>query len=94
LVAFGWPRFQWWRPLRILARVKGVIQAVVLSSAGLLWAATVPIATGAITDPVSLIILLASVMVLATRKVESLWVILAAAIVQLAATSFGIVSAL
>jgi chromate transporter len=72
-------------------RVKGVIQAVVLSSAGLLWAATLPIARGAITGPVGVALLVASVIVLATRKVESLWVILAAALVQLAASCFGMI---
>lgn len=75
-------------------RIKGVLQAVVLSSAGLLWAATLPIARGAITDRVSLGILLGSVIVLATRKVESVWVILAAVLLQLASVSFGLVSAL
>lgn len=75
-------------------RAKGTLQAVVLSSAGLLWAATVPIARGAITGPVSLAILLASVIILATRKIDSLWVILAAALLQLAAASFGLVSRL
>jgi chromate transporter len=75
-------------------RVKGVLQAVVLSSAGLLWAATLPIARGTITGPVSIAILLGSIIVLATRRVESLWVILAAALLQLAAASFGLVSTL
>jgi len=75
-------------------RVKGVLQAVVLSSGGLLWAATLPIARGAISDPVSAAILLVSVIVLATRKVESLWVILASACLQLVASSLGLVSTL
>jgi chromate transporter len=71
----------------------GILQAVVLSSAGLLWAAAVPIGKAAVTDNMSVFLLLGSVLVLATRKVESLWVILAAAIIQLAATVSGIVSA-
>jgi chromate transporter len=75
-------------------RARGVLQAVVLSNAGLLWAATLPIARAAITDSVRLAILLGSIIVLATRKVESLWVILAAALVKLAAVSIGLVSAL
>jgi len=75
-------------------RAKGMLQAVVLSSAGLLWATTLPIARGAITSPFSLAILIGSIIVLATRKVESLWVILAAALLQMAAVSFGVVAAL
>ncbi len=48
----------------------------------------------AIKGAVSLTILLASVMVLATRKVESLWVILAAGLLQLTAAAYGLVSKL
>lgn len=75
-------------------RAKGVLQAVVLSSAGLLWAAAVPIGKTAMTDKMSIFLLLGCVAALATRKVESLWVILGAALVQLAAVAFGIVSKL
>lgn len=73
-------------------RARGALQAVVLSSAGLLWASTLPIARGAITGPVSLAIFLGSVILLATRKVESVWIILAAALIQLAAASLGLLS--
>ena len=76
------------------ARARGVLQAVVLSSAGLLWSAALPIAQGTITTPISFAILIASLAVMATRKIESLWVILASAAAQLAATSFGLVSGL
>src|SRR5262249_27062123 len=72
--------------------IKGVLQAVVFSSAGLLWASTVPIAQGAITSPVSVVILIASLCALASRKIESLWVILAAALLQLTAASVGLVT--
>ena len=75
-------------------RVKGIVQAVVLSSAGLLWASAVPIAQGAITSPIGVAILVASVCVLASHKIESLWVILAAGLLQLAAASVGLVSRL
>jgi chromate transporter len=75
-------------------RAKGILQAVVLSSAGLLWAATIPIAKGAITDPMTFAIFLCSVLILATRKIESFWVIFAAAILQLAVVSFRMVLAL
>ena len=75
-------------------RTRAVIQAVVLSSAGLLWAATIPIARSAITDPLTIIILVASVGILLTRRVESLWVILGASAVQLTAASFRLVPGL
>lgn len=55
------------------------------TSAALLWAAAVPMGKFAITDKVSMFLLLASLAVLTTRKVESVWVILGAALVQLAA---------
>jgi chromate transporter len=73
-------------------RARGVLQAVVLASAGLLWSAALPIAQSTVTTPVSLAILLGSLVVLATRKVESLWVILGAALVQLTATSANLVA--
>jgi chromate transporter len=75
-------------------RAKSVIQAVVLSSAGLLWAATLPIASTAITDLLTAIIVAISVGVLSTRKVESLWVILGAAALHLTAAAFRLVPGL
>jgi len=75
-------------------RVKTVVRAVVLSSAGLLWSATLPIAREAIRDTVTLLILLASIAVLLTRKVDSLWVILSAALIQLGAASVNLVAGL
>jgi hypothetical protein len=61
-----------------------------LASAGLLWAATLPIARATITTPLSLAIFTVSAVVLATRKVESLWVILSAAVLQLAVSAAGL----
>lgn len=75
-------------------RAKSVIKAVVLSSAGLLWAATIPIARSAITDPLTMVIVVASVAILFTRKVESLWVILGAAVLQLTTAAFRLVPGL
>jgi chromate transporter len=73
-------------------RAKNVLRAIVLASAGLLWAATLQIAKATITTPVDLILFGASTTVLA-RKVESLWVILAAAVLQIAASAAGLVRA-
>jgi chromate transporter len=88
------PLVQWVGRRAEHPRVKGIMQAVVLSSAGLLWAAILPIAKSTLTTPVSLAIFAASIVALATRKIESLWVILAAALLQLAAASFEVISGL
>lgn len=75
-------------------RAKGVIQGVVLASAGLLWAAAVPLGRAAITDPLLLAILILGAAVIATRKVDSVWVILGSAVVYLTAASLRLVSGL
>ena len=73
-------------------RVRSIIRAVILSSAGLLWAATVPLAQAAITDPFTAILTVASVIVLLTCRIESFWVILGAAVLQIAAAAFRLPS--
>jgi hypothetical protein len=71
-------------------RARNVLRAVVLASAGLLWAATLPIARASVTTPLSLVIFVGSFTVLATRKVDSLWVILSVALLQLTASAAGL----
>jgi len=85
LSAVGLLRFVGRRPEH--PRAASAIQAVVLASAGLLWVDAIPLGRQAITDPVLLVILVLGAGVLATRKVESVWVILGSAIVYLAAAS-------
>lgn len=92
LIAVGFLRFLGRRAQH--ARAKGVIQAVVLASAGLLWAAAVPLGREAIRDPVLIVILILGAAVLATRKVESVWVVLGSALVYLGAASLRLVSGL
>jgi chromate transporter len=75
-------------------RVQSAIQAVVLASAGLLWAAALPLAKEAATDAVTAAIIVVSLLVLLTRKVDSLWVILVSAVVETAAASFHFVHGL
>ncbi|HWH12653.1 MAG TPA: chromate transporter [Solirubrobacteraceae bacterium] len=75
-------------------RAASAIQAVVLASAGLLWVDALPLGRQAITDPLVLAILILGAGVLATRRVESVWVILGSAIVYLAAASLRLVSGL
>jgi chromate transporter len=68
-------------------RVKGTIRAVVMASAGLLWAAAIPLAHETATDPLTIGIILLSLAALLTRKVESLWVILASGLLEITAAS-------
>ncbi len=101
LFTFGTSGAEMNRPL--LCRVEGsqnsllriwAVRAVVLSNAGLLWSATLPIAYTAVRDPVTLLIVLLSIAVLLTRKVDSLWVILVTALIQLSAAAMNLVSGL
>jgi chromate transporter len=73
-------------------RAKNILRAVVLASAGLLWAATLPIAKTTIATPMSLGVFAISLWVLLAWKVESVWIILGAAMLQLAASAAGLVS--
>jgi len=75
-------------------RVQGAIQSVVLASAGLLWATAVPLARQAVTDAMTGVIVLLSTAILLTRRVDSLWVVLGAALAYLAAASAHLVSGL
>ena len=75
-------------------RASSAIQAVVLASAGLLWVDAIPLGRQAITNPLLLVILILGAAVLATRRLESVWVVLGSAVVYLAAASVGIVAGL
>jgi chromate transporter len=72
-------------------RVKGVLQTVVIASAGLLLAAAIPLAQDALTDPVTVAIAVASLVLLLVTKVDTLWIILSAAVISLS-SSVGVVS--
>jgi chromate transporter len=72
-------------------RVKCTIEAVVLASAGMLLAASVPIAREALDDPISITVAVVSTIVLLSRKLESVWVILFGAIAELTASSLHLV---
>ena len=66
-------------------RVKSAIHAVISASAGLLLAASVPLAQDAVTGTLTLVIMIASVAALVLTKVDSLWVVLAGALAGLLA---------
>jgi chromate transporter len=69
-------------------RVKSVIRAVILSSAGLLLSASLPLARDAITGTFSLAIVAVSFVVLSFTRVDSAWVMLGAAAAALIAKLF------
>lgn len=73
-------------------RVKSILQAVVIASAGLLLAAAIPLARDALTDPVNIGIALVSLVILLTTELDTLWIILGAAAISLSASSLGILS--
>ena len=68
-------------------RVRGVLEAVLVSSAGLLLGITFPLARDAITGVVPLLIALGSLGVLVfARRIDTAWVILGSVSVALAAS--------
>lgn len=73
-------------------RAKSILQAVVFASAGLLVAAAIPLGHDALTDWVSVAIAVASLVLLLATKIDTLWIILGAAIVSLSASSLGILA--
>ncbi len=68
---------------------KRVIEAVMLAGAGLIVASAVPLARDAIRGPLSLGIAAASCLVLIATRIESLWVIAAAALAGLLGAFMG-----
>jgi chromate transporter len=73
-------------------RVRAVLQAVVLTSAGLLLAAAVPLASAAITDPVMLLIALTTVGIMLKSKLDTLWIILGAALTAYLASTMRLLA--
>jgi chromate transporter len=63
-------------------RVNGVLQSVVTASAGLLLAAAVPLASDALTGPITIGIAVITVVLLLTTEIDTLWIILGAALVS------------
>ena len=64
-------------------RVKSTLQAVVVASAGLLLAAAVPLAQSALIDPITVAIAVVTVLLMITTKLDTLWLILGAALTML-----------
>ncbi len=66
-------------------RVKSVIRCVLLASAGLLLASSVPLARDGLTGPLTLTVAAASFAITAFTRVDTLWVILGSALTTLLA---------
>jgi chromate transporter len=65
---------------------------LVIASAGLLLAATIPLAHDALTDLVTIGIAFVSLVLLLTTEIDTLWIILGAAIISSSAASFGLIA--
>jgi chromate transporter len=74
-------------------RVKTILQTVVVASAGLLLAAAIPLAESALTSPVTIAIAIVSLAVLLLTKIDTLWIMLGAALASLSASAVGLVTA-
>jgi chromate transporter len=66
-------------------RARAVARAVLFAGAGLLISAAFPLARDAITGPLALALVLASFILIAITRVDSLWVMLGAALVGILA---------
>lgn len=66
-------------------RVRDGIRGLLLGSAGLLLASSVPLARDAIVGPLSIVIMAGTFLVLAFTKLDSAWLIVIASLVGLAA---------
>jgi len=83
------PLMSWVGQYANLPRIRGAIRAVILGSAGLLMAASIPLARDAATGPVAAAILIVSFVVLSFTRVETWWVMVGAAAVGLGAKLFS-----
>ena len=75
-------------------RIKSVMQAVVIASAGLLLAAAIPLAIEALTGPVTIAIAVATLVLMLLTKLDTLWIILGSAVITLTLSSIGLVQAI
>jgi chromate transporter len=69
-------------------RARAVTRAVLCAGAGLMASAAAPLARDVVTGPLSLSILAATFLLIALTRVDSLWVMLGAAMVGLVAFQF------
>lgn len=72
-------------------RVSSALQALVVASAGLLVASAIPLGRAALTNWVAVVIAAGSMVLLLTTKLDTLWLILGAAIISLSASCLGLI---
>lgn len=68
-------------------RVRSLQQAVVFASAGLLVAASLPLARDTVTGIVTAVIVIASILLMVLRKADALWIVAGAAAFNLVAAA-------
>jgi chromate transporter len=73
-------------------RVRSVLQTVVIATAGLLLAAVILLARDGLTGPVTWAIAMVCVVLLLTTRIDTLWMILGAALASLTSSSIGLVA--
>jgi len=83
------PLMKWVGAYAKIPRIRGAIRAVVLGSAGLLMAASVPMARDAATAPLLTVIVVVSFFTLAFTRMQTWWVMGGAAAIGLAAKLFS-----
>lgn len=75
-------------------RVKAILQTIVIASAGLLLAAAIPLAQEALTSPITIGIAVTTVVLLLATKLDTVWMILGAALVSWSASSLDVLTRL
>ena len=70
-------------------RLKSALQAVILASAGILLATAVPLAINAVTGPVTIAIAVTTGILMLTTKLDTLWIILGAALTTFTVASIA-----
>jgi chromate transporter len=73
-------------------RVKTVLETIVIASAGLLLAAVIPLAHDALTDWLTAAIAVLTVILLLVTKIDTLWIVVGAGVITLAASSVGLIA--
>lgn len=68
-------------------RFRSLQEAVVFASAGLLVAASLPLAHDAVTGTVTAIIVIASIVLMVLQKVDAFWIVAGAAVINLLAAA-------
>ena len=73
-------------------RIRSILQSVLVASAELLLAAAIPMARDGLTDVLTVAIAAASLILLFRTRIDTLWIIVGAAVVSLSASAVGVIS--